>query len=119
NDEIPAGATETLLSLTAKEGAKPTQGVIPQVIGESGDPKTPLRRVAIAADPPPPAQPNPLTRSMPWLRQELAIAIAEPGPLGIVLESLDERLPIGGNARAKVKVSRAAEAKGTVRLTLV
>src|SRR5262249_27215268 len=39
-DEIPAGGTETLLSFTAPEGAKPVQGVL-HIIGES-TPMNPL-----------------------------------------------------------------------------
>lgn len=113
-DQIAAGAGETLVTLTAKNGAKLTQGVLPQLIGDSTDPKTPLRRLALTPEPPPPTRPAPV-----WLRQELAVALTEPQPLGIVWEALDPRLPIGGKATAKVKLNRNAEVKGTLRVSLV
>src|SRR5262249_29401473 len=85
-DEIPAGADRTLLTLTLKAGAKPAQVVLPQVVGVSTDPKVSLRRVALTPE-------SPLTKPMPWLRQEVAVAATEASPLGISLEALDARLP--------------------------
>lgn len=111
-DDIPAGATETLLSLTAKDGAKLLQSVVPQVIGDSTDPKMPLRRLALVPE-------VPQTKTPPWMRQELALAVIEPPSLGIVWDALDARLPLGGKVAGKVKVTRGADVKGTVRLTLV
>jgi hypothetical protein len=110
-DEIPAGATDTLLSFFVPEGAKPVQGVL-HVIGESTDPKVNLRRVALLPE-------TPLTRVHPTLRGELALAVAEPGPVGITWEAGETALPLGGKVSAKVTVHRAPQTKGTLRLALV
>jgi hypothetical protein len=111
-DEIPAGAGDTLLSLTAAPDAKPAQAVLPQVVGVAADPNVPLRRVALAPE-------TPLTRAAPWLRPELAVAVTTPTSLAIAWESLDGKLPIGASAAARVKVSRTPDVKGTVRLSLL
>ncbi len=111
-DEIPAGATDTLLSLTAKDGAKPAQGVVAQVIGESIDPKVALRRAALAPE-------TPLTKALPWLRHEYALALTGPDAISIAWETPLVTLPIGSSVLAKVKVTRSAEAKGTIRLSLL
>jgi hypothetical protein len=110
-DEIPAGATDTLLSFSAAEETKLSQAVL-RVIGEGTDGNVALRRVAILPE-------TPLSRVHPWLRGELAIAVTEPGPIGIAWETPPEKLPIGGNVSTKVKWTRAAETKGTLRLSLV
>lgn len=112
NDLIPEGVNDTLLWLTVKPGAKVTQGVIPQVIGESTDPKVPLRRAALTPE-------TPLTKSLPAFRREYAVAIIESDAIGINWETAFDRLPIGGNIAIKVKVARTPEAKGTIRLTLL
>ena len=109
--EIPEGTTDTLLSFTAPEGASFTQGVL-QVTGESADANLPLRRTAQLPE-------TPLTRALPWVRSELALAVAEPGPIGIAWDGDTPNLPIGGNLPAKVAVTRTAETKGNIRLTLL
>src|SRR5262249_14196181 len=111
-DEIPARSDKTLLTLTLKEGAKPAQVVLPQVIGVSTDPRIALRRIALTPE-------TPLTKPMPWLRQELAIAATEASPLGITRDTLDARFPIGGKATGKLKLTRTPEVKGNIRVTLL
>ncbi len=116
--DIPAGATDTLVSLAAKENVTPGEGAVVRVIGESVDPKLVLKRLAVLPETPQAPLP-PLLRALPWLRGEVALGVTEPGPISIAWETLDGKLPIGSNAAAKVKVTRAPEAKGTVRLTLL
>ena len=110
-DEILAGGTGTLLSLTALGTAKPSAAVVRPVIGTSTDPKVSLRRAALVTETPP-------ARVPPWLRGELAIAVTEASPLGLTWDA-PARLPLGGQLTAKVKLTRSAEAKGLVRLTLL
>lgn len=110
-DEIPAGATDTLLSFSAAEETKLSQAVL-QVVGESTEANVALRRVALLPE-------TPLSRFQPWLRGELPVAVAEPGPIGIAWEMPPENLPLGGNVSAKVKLARVAETKGTLRLSLL
>jgi hypothetical protein len=112
NDMIPEAVNETLLFLTVKPGAKVTQGVVPQVIGESTNPKVPLRRAALPPE-------TPLTKALPAFRREYGVAIIESDVIGVNWETAFDRLPIGGNIAAKVKVTRTPEAKGTIRLTLL
>src|SRR5262249_9113400 len=108
-DEIPAGATDTLLSFTIPEGGKLTQGVL-QIIGASTEP--PLKRLALLPE-------TPLSKLSPWFRTELAVAVTEPGKLGVVWEAPEENLPLGGKNSGMVKITRAADIKGAVRLSLV
>ena len=110
-DEIPAGVTETLLSLTAAEGTKLAQAVLP-IVGRSADPRVPLQRLALL---PEALAPRPLH----WMRSEIAVAVTEPAPLRIAWEDIGTALPLGGKVPAKVKVSRAENIKGTVRLSLL
>ncbi|OAI46392.1 hypothetical protein AYO44_02175 [Planctomycetaceae bacterium SCGC AG-212-F19] len=110
-DEIPAGAADTLLSFTAPEGAKLTAGVL-QVIGESTEPNVTLRRVAQLPE-------TPLSKLHTMMRGELAVAVAEPGPVGVAWDALEDKLAIGGKIAAKVTVRRPADAKSMLRLTLV
>ena len=58
-DEIPVGATDTLLSLTAPEGTALAQTVL-NVIGTSTEPGVSLQRLALLPE-------TPLTRAQPWL----------------------------------------------------
>jgi len=109
--EIPADATETLLSFTAPSGVPAVQGVL-QVTGASTDPNVPLRRVALLPE-------TPLSRALPWVRGELALAVAEPGPIGITWETDAANLPIGGSIPAKATVTRTGDVKGAIRLTLL
>lgn len=110
-DEIPAGATDTLLSFSAPEDAKPIQGVL-QIIGEATEGGVALQRYALLPE-------TPLSKVHPWMRSELAIAVAEPGLIGIAWDSLDGGLPIGAKAAGKINVTRKPDAKGTVRLSFL
>ena len=110
-DEIPAGAAETLLSLTTPEGAKLSQVVL-SIVGRSGDPAVPLERLALL---PEASLPQPLF----WLRSELGFAVTEAAPFGVVWDQVGDALPRGGQLTAKVKVNRSESVKGTVRLSLL
>jgi hypothetical protein len=110
-DQIPAGATDTLLTLTPVGTAKQVVSVLPRVTGASTDPKVPLQRVALTPE-------TPLTRAQPWLRSDVAVAITDGDGLGIAWDSTTDDLPIGAQLAARVKLTRSAEAKGLVRLTL-
>jgi hypothetical protein len=110
-DEIPAGLNATLLSFTAPENAGIDHGVL-HITGEGGDEKGMLRRKALLAE-------TGLSRSHPWLRGELGLAVTDAGPLGIAWVEAGSALPIGGNVPAKLTVRRLPELKGAVRLSLV
>jgi hypothetical protein len=110
-DEIPAGATDTLLSFSVPEGAKPMQAVL-QVVGEATENGVSLQRQALLPE-------TPLSKVYPWMRSELAIAVVEPGLIAIAWDSLDGGLPVGATAAGKINVTRKPDAKGTIRLSFL
>ena len=110
-DTIPEGVNDALLSFAAKDGPL-SAVVLPRILGESTDPKTPLRRVALGLE-------TPLNKVYPWLRSEFAVAVTDPGPINIAWESIGDKLAIGTTIAGKVKVTRSADAKGTIRLSLL
>jgi hypothetical protein len=110
-NEIPAGATDTLLSLNAPSGMKPSQ-VVTRIIGASDDPKKPIQRLAML-----PA--TPITELQPWLRSELAVAVTESGPVHIAWEGSAAPLPIGNRHPLQVKVARGTGTSGPIRLSLL
>lgn len=62
---------------------------------------------------------SPMTQRQPWLRQELAVALARPGAIRLAWENPEPSLPLGGKLAAEVKVSRTEGVAGPVRLSLV
>ncbi len=114
-DEIPAGATDTLLSFSAPEGTKPVQGVL-QIVGEATEGGVSLQRQALLPE-------NPLSKMYPWMRTELALAVVEPGLISIAWDSLDDAFPLGAKAAGKINVTRKPDAKpdakATVRLSFL
>jgi hypothetical protein len=111
-DEIPAGATDTLLSLSASPEVKITQ-VLTRLRGAGRDGKTSIQSLALTPQ-------TPITELHPWLRSELAVAVTEPGPVQIVWQSSDPTLMvIRGSYPARVKLTRAKGASGPVRLSLL
>lgn len=110
-ETIPADTTDTLLSLTAPAGTNLVQWVT-QIVGESADPKTPLRRVAQLPE-------TAETRGQPWQRNELALAVTGPARLGVVWDAAEPTLLIGTSYTAKMRLTRAAGVTGAVRLSLL
>jgi hypothetical protein len=110
-DEIPAGATDTLLSLTASPEMKLSQ-VLTRLKGIGRDGKTLIQGLAQMPQ-------TPLTESQPWLRSELAVAVIEQGAMQIAWDNSDPTLVIGGSYRAKVKLTRANGVTGPVRYSLL
>lgn len=111
-DEIPAGATQALVSLGAP-GLPPVHSLT-TIVGASTEPSTSIRRAALVPE-------DAVNRSQPWLRREVAIAVSAPAPLGIGwdLFSADTKLAVGAVLPIKVRVSRAQSVQGAVRLALV
>ncbi|HEY2840632.1 MAG TPA: hypothetical protein VGJ26_15860 [Pirellulales bacterium] len=111
NDEIPAGATDSLLTLLGGEAA--LSHAIVSITGASADGGPTRVRPAIAAA-------TDATRSQPWLRNEVAMAVTPSAPLGIEWHgSPSMALPLGGALPAQLKVTRAPLAAGPVRLSLI
>jgi hypothetical protein len=108
---IPAGATDTLVSLQASTSAPPAAKVL-HLVGESAAVNPPLRRPALLPG-------SPVTERQPWLRGELGFAIIGPEPLRIAWDGGNTSLPIGSTHEARVRLFRAAPATGSVRLSLL
>lgn len=111
-DEIPAGATDTLVTFEA--GDQQPAPIIATVIGESTEPNTSIRRVAQVAG-------NAAAKSQPWLANELALSGTQPLPMSIAwgAASADNRLPLGARLPLEVQVARSAGVAGPVRLSLL
>jgi len=111
-DEIPAGATQALVTLSAP-GLPPAHSLT-TVVGASTEPGTQLRRSALAAE-------DAVTRQQPWLRSDMAVAVTGAAPLALAWElySADTRLSLGAALPVKLRVARADGVQGAVRLSLV
>jgi|GEM_PF-223631 len=112
NDEIPAGATDTLLTVLGNEA--PLGPGICNITGVNADGAAPRIRPALAA-------PTDATRNQPGLRNEIAMAITPASSLAIQWEGVSPAtaLPLGGALPAQLKITRVAPAAGVVRLTLI
>lgn len=111
-DEIPAGATDTLVTLEA--GDQQTAPAIATVVGESTEPNTSICRIARLAG-------GAVGQYQPWLARELAFSGTPPLPLSVAwgAASTDNRLPLGARLPLEVQVARAAGIAGPVRLSLL
>ena len=111
NGEIPAGATDALVSLSAT-GA-PAKSIV-TITGTAVDPNVALERTALLPE-------SPGSKSQPWLRSELAVAATGAASLSVAwdADSAGIQLPLGSRLPARVKIGRAAFAGGAVRLALL
>jgi hypothetical protein len=111
-DEIPAGATQALVTLSAP-GLSPVQSLA-SVLGSSTAPDAPLVQAAL------PPQ-SVLTEHQPWLGEELAVAVVQPAPLSLAwdLFSAETKLAQATALPVRFTVARAADTAGAVRLSLL
>jgi hypothetical protein len=111
-NEIPAGASDALLTLAASAEARPAEALL-RVVGQAKDPAAPSgRRLAMLAE-------NSVTRSQPWLGSEWALAVRDAAPMTVAWDTTAPVLILGSSYAAAVQVHRAAGKAGAVRLTLV
>ncbi|MEX2111548.1 MAG: hypothetical protein WD845_00080 [Pirellulales bacterium] len=111
-DEIPAGATQTLVTLTAP-GLSPSQSIA-RLWGASVAPATSITQVAL------PPQ-NAVMEHSPWLGEEIGVAVTTPAPLTLAWDpfSADVQLAVGAPLAVKLRVNRAEGTAGPVRLSLL
>jgi hypothetical protein len=108
--EIPTGATQALVSLTA---TAVTPAVLTSVVGNSDDPQVTISKTADAAA-------NVVTRQQPWLGKQLALATGPAGAVQVAWEATPTGdLKLGMPVAAKAKINRAAGVTGAVRFSLV
>ncbi len=110
-DTIPAGVTDTLLTLTVPPDAKAT-AVIGKIVGEATAPGVKLRRSVLTRE-------TPFTRARPWLRDSVAFAFTERNNFRIDWDAGPSELLLGVPYSAGVKLTRPAGAAGGVRLALL
>jgi hypothetical protein len=128
-DEIPSGATDTLLSLSAPAHGR-SEAVLTQIVGTSSekgtaplrregqspfpadDLRTPIRRLALFRE-------TPITGLQPGLRSDLAVAVTEPAPVQVAWENSDVPLAIGTRYPAPLHVARAKGIAGPIRFSLL
>ncbi len=111
-NEIPAGAVEALVTLSAP-GLSPAQALT-TVLGTSTEPNTAIKRAAqIPADT--------VNTHQPWLRDELALAVSGAGPLNLTWDLFpsDVKFAVGTVLPTSLRVKRAADITGAVRLSLL
>ncbi len=111
-DTIPAGATQTLVSLSAP-GASPAQAV-GNVLGTSSEPNTAIARPVL-----PPASAG--SDQQPWLGEDVAVAVVGASPLNLAWASPStaDKLAVGAALPVQLRVERAAGSVGPVRLALL
>ncbi|HTM53825.1 MAG TPA: hypothetical protein VL175_07325 [Pirellulales bacterium] len=111
-DEIPAGATDALVTLSAP-GLNVAQS-LSDVLGTSIDANPPINAQALM-----PA--NVVNTHQPWLRDEIALAVTDPAPIGLVWDLFpsDVKLALGTPLPIKLRVTRGKNVSGAVKLTLL
>lgn len=111
-DEIPAGAEQTLLAISAADG--PPRALIASLRGESVGTAAPLVREAQAT-------PSLAARAQPWFSRELGLAQGPPPPLVVLWDTSPsgQTLPLGASLPLRVRVARRDGAAGAVRLSLL
>jgi len=109
--EIPQGATQAIVTLTA---AAPAPQTLISLVGESDDPQI---KISHSADVPE----NAVTRQHPWLRKQFAVATGGAPTLQLAWEApvAAADLKLGMPLPAKVKLTRSSGVMGQVRLSLV
>ncbi len=111
-DEIPAGATQALVTLSAP-GLSPAQSVA-RLWGTSTNPKVSVTRAVI------PPQ-NAVSEYLPWLGEEVGVAVTTPAPIALAWDpfSSDAQLAVGASLPVKFRVNRSEGVAGAVRLSLL
>jgi hypothetical protein len=111
-DEIPAGATDALVTLSAP-GLNLAQSLT-DVVGTSVDVNPPITGQALM-----PA--NVVNTHQPWLRDEVGLAVTDPAPIALVWELFpsDVKLAVGTPLPIKLRVTRGQGVTGPVKLTLL
>ena len=111
---VPPGATLGLVAFTASDDA-PTATVVSRLTGRVPSGMPAVTRWALAAD-------QPIYRQLPWVREELAVSVTEPGPIRVAFRdpaATNETLPLGYRLSIPLAIKRDASAMGNVQLRLV
>jgi hypothetical protein len=111
---IAAGAKGTLVTLTAAAGAP--SGIVTSIRGTSVGVNPPITTNAVF-------EPHPLGKHQPWMREEVALALASPNVSTFKIDwgkpTFDTQLFLGNTFKAPIKLARPEGAIGPVKLTFV
>lgn len=111
---IAAGAKGTLVTLTAAEGAP--SGIVTSIRGTSVAVTPSITTVAVF-------EPHPLGKHQPWMREEVALALASPNTAAFKVDwgkpTADTELYFGNTFKAPIKLTRSQGAIGPVKLSFV
>jgi hypothetical protein len=109
---IPAGATDTLLTLRADANASGV--VLSNLMGEGSEGNIRVRRAASVTD-------TATTRHQPWLRYELPLAVTRPEATQLAWQgdAPNAQLIAGVTYQTSVKLTRTTAGAGPVRLSLL
>jgi hypothetical protein len=110
--EIPAGASEALLSFSAS-AVKPTS-LLTRLVGIAPAATPALQKTVELPE-------TPVNKYQPWLKGELAVAVTQPAPfeLAWVDSSSEPSLTLGAEMPVRLQVTRGPKAKGAVRISLI
>lgn len=109
--EIPAGATVGLLTISAAEG--PPLHLLGKILAQQAGQNSGLPRVARTPE-------DNVTKHLPWLRDELALSITEPSPVRIAWANSNESpMYLGEKFPLTVAIQRGEGVQGNVRLRLL
>jgi hypothetical protein len=111
-EEVPARASQAFVTFSAP-GLDPVQS-LGRAFGASVGGEAELRRVVSLPE-------TTASRHQPWLGDELAVAVTNPGPLMLAWEPFagETNLPLGAALATKLSVQRSEGTKGAVRLSLL
>jgi hypothetical protein len=111
-DEIPTGASDALVTLSAP-GLSPAQSLT-GIFGTGTEANPPIKRPALMPE-------DTVNKHQPWLRDDVAIAVTTPTALGLVWDLFpsDVKFALGTALPVKLRVARAAGSTGAIRLTLL
>ncbi|MBC8356731.1 MAG: hypothetical protein H8E66_32550 [Planctomycetes bacterium] len=111
---IAAGSSGTLVTLTAATGA--TAGIVTSIRGTSVGVTPPITTTAAF-------EPHPLSKHQPWMREELAFALAAPNTSAFKIDwgkpTSDTQLFLGNTFKVPVKLTRPEGAIGPIKLSFV
>lgn len=111
---IAAGAKGTLVTLSAATGS-PT-GIVTAIRGTSVGVNPPITTTAVF-------EPHPLGVHQPWMREEIALALASPNASTFTIDwaapTSGTQLFLGNTLKAPIKLTRPQGAIGPVKLSFV
>lgn len=107
---IPAGASFGLVTFSTNDEIEPARLTI---TGEAAPPQGAVHAVSRLPE-------QAVSERLPWLREEIILAVSAPSPIGVTWASgPPSTLYRGGRQKVKIGLTRKEEAEGKLRLSLL